>query len=82
MNEHEILTTIGGHAIAVWNKIEPLVREGAAASLPELAQRFVIAHPVVSTMLVGYSTLDQLEAAIAAVNKGPLPQPVLKRIAS
>jgi hypothetical protein len=31
-------------------------------------------------MLVGYSTLDHLEAAIAAVNKGPLPEPVLKRI--
>src|SRR5271168_2137456 len=26
VNEQEILTTIGGHAIAVWNKIEPLVR--------------------------------------------------------
>ena len=28
VNEQEILTTIGGHAIAVWNKIEPLVRRG------------------------------------------------------
>ena len=52
----------------------------AAGSLTELAQRFVIAHPVVSTMLVGYSTLDQLEQAVAAVNKGPLPEGVLKRI--
>jgi aryl-alcohol dehydrogenase-like predicted oxidoreductase len=43
--------------------------------------RFIIAQPVVSTMLVGYSTLDQLEQAAAAVNKGPLPEAVLKRIA-
>ncbi len=56
------------------------MREGAAASLTELAERFVISHPAVSTMLVGYSTLDQLDAAIAAVNKGPLPETVLKRI--
>jgi hypothetical protein len=32
-------------------------------------------------MLVGYSTLDHLEAAIAAVNKGPLTEPALARIA-
>jgi aryl-alcohol dehydrogenase-like predicted oxidoreductase len=60
--------------------LEPLVREGAAASLTELAERFVIAHPAVSTMLVGYSTLAQLEEAIAAVNKGALPEAVLKRL--
>lgn len=60
--------------------LEPLVREGAAGSLTELAERFVIAHPAVSTMLIGYSTLDHLEAAIAAVNKGPLPEAVLKRV--
>jgi aryl-alcohol dehydrogenase-like predicted oxidoreductase len=67
--------------VARAKQLEPLVREGAAGSLTELAERFVIAHPAVSTMLVGYSTLDHLEAAIAAVNKGPLPETVLKRIA-
>jgi aryl-alcohol dehydrogenase-like predicted oxidoreductase len=68
--------------VARAKEFQPLVREGVAGSLTELAQRFVIAHPVVSTMLVGYSTLDQLEAAIAAVNKGPLPDAALKRITS
>ena len=57
-------------------------RKRIAGSLTELAERFVIAHPAVSTMLIGYSTLDHLEAAIAAVNKGPLPEAALKRIAS
>jgi aryl-alcohol dehydrogenase-like predicted oxidoreductase len=57
------------------------VRESGSASLTEFAERFVIAHPAVSTMLVGYSTLDHLEAAIAAVSKGPLPDAALKRIA-
>ena len=66
--------------VARAKQLEPLVREGVAGSLTELAERFVIAHPDVSTMLVGYSTLDQLEQAIAAVEKGPLPQAALKRI--
>jgi aryl-alcohol dehydrogenase-like predicted oxidoreductase len=60
--------------------LEPLVKDGTAGSLVELAQRFVIAHPAVSTMLVGYSTLDQLEQAAAAVNKGPLAEETLLRL--
>lgn len=61
-------------------RLEPLVREGVAGSLAELGERFVISHPAVSTMLIGYSTLDHLEAAIAAVEKGPLPQATLGRL--
>lgn len=60
--------------------LEPLVKQGIASSLTELALRFVIAHPAVTTMLVGYSTLDQLEQAAAAVNKGPLPEEALLRL--
>jgi aryl-alcohol dehydrogenase-like predicted oxidoreductase len=66
--------------VARAKQLEPLVRDSGSSDLTELAERFVIAHPVVSTMLVGYSTLEHLEAAIAAVNKGPLPEAVLKRI--
>ncbi|UYN93550.1 MAG: aldo/keto reductase [Enhydrobacter sp.] len=66
--------------VARARKLEPLVEEAGAANLAELAQRFVISHPGVHTMLIGYSTLDQLDAAIAAVNKGPLPDGVSKRI--
>jgi aryl-alcohol dehydrogenase-like predicted oxidoreductase len=61
--------------------LQPVQRAAGAASLPELAQRFVISHPGVSTMLVGYSTAGQLEDAIAAVNKGGLPEDVVRRIA-
>ena len=46
---------------------------GRPAAWPSSPQRFVIANPDVTTMLVGYSTLDQLEQAAAAVAKGPLP---------
>jgi aryl-alcohol dehydrogenase-like predicted oxidoreductase len=62
-------------------RLEPLVREGIADSLIELAVRFVM-HEAVSTALVGYSTLDQLEYAAAAAYKGPLPREALGRIAA
>jgi aryl-alcohol dehydrogenase-like predicted oxidoreductase len=40
----------------------------------------VVSNPSVTTMLIGYSTLEHLEAAAAAVEKGPLSPEVLKRI--
>ena len=61
-------------------RFDPLVREGFAGSLVEVAIRFVIANEAVSTALVGYSTLEQLEAAAAAVERGPLPPAALDRV--
>ena len=61
-------------------RLEPVVREGYADSLVEAAIRYVIAHEAVSTALVGYSTLEHLEYAAAAANKGPLPQAALERL--
>jgi L-galactose dehydrogenase/L-glyceraldehyde 3-phosphate reductase len=63
-------------------RLEPLVREGFADSLIELAVRFVISHDAVSTALVGCSTLAHLEYAAAAADKGPLPREALERIAA
>jgi L-galactose dehydrogenase/L-glyceraldehyde 3-phosphate reductase len=63
-------------------RLEPLVREGFADSLIELAVRFVISHEAVSTALVGISTLEHLEHAAAAANKGPLPREAIERIAA
>jgi aryl-alcohol dehydrogenase-like predicted oxidoreductase len=62
-------------------QLGPLVAEGHAASVIEAALRFAIASDAVSTVLVGYSTLDQLESAAAAVNRGPLPRVALDRLA-
>jgi aryl-alcohol dehydrogenase-like predicted oxidoreductase len=63
-------------------RLEPLVREGHADSLVEAAIRYVIAHPAVSTALVGYSTMEQLEYAATAANKGPLSQAALDRLSA
>ena len=49
-----------------------MVREVGATSRTELGTGFVISRPTISTMLIGYSTLQHLDEAIAAVNKGPL----------
>jgi aryl-alcohol dehydrogenase-like predicted oxidoreductase len=58
----------------------PLIRDGHADSLVELSIRYALGHPAVSTVLVGYSTLEHLEYAASAVNKGPLPAEALARI--
>jgi aryl-alcohol dehydrogenase-like predicted oxidoreductase len=62
-------------------RFEPLVRDGHADSLIEASLRYVIAHPVVSTVLVGYSTMDHLEYAARAIEKGPLPPDAMTRVA-
>jgi aryl-alcohol dehydrogenase-like predicted oxidoreductase len=61
-------------------RLEPLVREGFAESLIELAVRFVVSHEAVSTALIGCSTLEHLEYAAAAADKGPLPREAIERI--
>jgi aryl-alcohol dehydrogenase-like predicted oxidoreductase len=63
-------------------RLEPLLKEGFADSLTEAATRFAISHPAVGTILVGMATPQQFEQALAAVQKGPLPQAALDRLTS
>ena len=64
------------------SRLEPLVAEGFAASLAEAAIRFAVSHPAMGTILVGMATFEQFSAALAAVEKGPLPQAALARVAA
>ena len=57
-----------------------LVQEGIVSNLVETAIRFVISKPEISTALVGISSLEQLEHAVACANRGPLPADALRRI--
>jgi aryl-alcohol dehydrogenase-like predicted oxidoreductase len=59
----------------------PLVQQGHAADLIELAARYPLSQKAVSTVLVGYSTMEHLEYAARSIEKGPLPQPTLDCIA-
>lgn len=57
-----------------------LVQEGFADSLVEAALRFPLANEFVSTVLVGYSSLEQLELSVEWAQKGPLPADALARL--
>jgi aryl-alcohol dehydrogenase-like predicted oxidoreductase len=63
-------------------RLLPLVSEGFAANLSEAATRFAISHAAIGTILVGMATPQQFEDALEAVEKGPLPQAALNRLAA
>lgn len=63
-------------------RLIPLVKEGFASSLTEAATRFALSHPAMGTLLVGMATPQQFEDALAAVQKGPLPQAALDRLSA
>jgi L-galactose dehydrogenase/L-glyceraldehyde 3-phosphate reductase len=61
------------------------VIQGIAAELRydsplELALRFALATPGISTVLVGFSDLGQLEDALRWTRRGPLPADVVRRV--
>ena len=47
-------------------RLEPMVSEGHAADLVELAMRFAISNPALSTTLIGIANFEQFEAAARA----------------
>ena len=63
-------------------RLMPLVQQGHAGSLAEAAVRFAITHKAMGTILVGMATPAEFEDALAAVNKGPLPQAALDSLAA
>ncbi len=66
--------------IARARRLLPLVEEGFAANLAEAATRFALSQRGIGTILVGIATPQQFEAALAAVEEGPLPQAALDRL--
>ena len=60
--------------------LEALVEDGHAGSLVEASLRFALASGAVSTVLLGYSSLEHLEYAAASVAKGPLSAAALARL--
>jgi aryl-alcohol dehydrogenase-like predicted oxidoreductase len=63
-------------------RLLPLLKEGFASSLTEAATRFALSHPAMGTILVGMATPQQFEDALAAVQKGQLPQAALDRLSA
>jgi len=60
--------------------IRVLVQEGHAGSLVGAALRFPLGSDAVSTVLLGYSSQEHLEAAAAAVAKGSLSPEAFDRL--
>jgi aryl-alcohol dehydrogenase-like predicted oxidoreductase len=57
-----------------------LVQEAIVESTVEAAIRFAVGTPGISTALVGISNMEQLEQAVAAAERGPLPAGALERL--
>lgn len=60
--------------------LRALVDEGHAGSLVEASLRFALTDSAVSTVLLGYSSLEHLEYAATCIEKGPLPAATLERL--
>lgn len=60
--------------------LEALATESGLESTIELALRFGLSKPGVSTVLVGYSNFDHLEQAIRFAERGALPADVVQRV--
>ena len=56
------------------------MEDGTVASPVEAAIRFVLSKPEVSTALVGISSPEQLQHAVACADRGPLPAEAIRRI--
>ncbi len=57
-----------------------LATEGYADDMVEASVRFALSNAGVSTVLVGYSSLDHLEKSVQNAAKGPLPTEALARL--
>ncbi len=58
----------------------PLIEAGFVETLPELAIRFAVSNMLLPTTEIGIATLEELQKAAHAINKGPLPKDALDQI--
>jgi aryl-alcohol dehydrogenase-like predicted oxidoreductase len=61
---------------------QSLAQELAMESTTELAVRFALSKPGISSVLVGFSDLPQIESAVRWAERGPLDEAGLKRVLS
>jgi aryl-alcohol dehydrogenase-like predicted oxidoreductase len=59
----------------VWERVQAICKDLdiPVERLPEIALRFTISHPAVSTVIPGMRSVRNVEANVAAVGLGPLP---------
>jgi aryl-alcohol dehydrogenase-like predicted oxidoreductase len=62
-------------------ELQSLVQEGHVQDLVEASLRFAVSNAMLSTILLGYSSLEHLEQAAEYMARGPLPAAALDRLA-
>jgi len=60
------------------DRLKPLVPEGS--TMPEIALRFILSHPAVSTIIPGMRKLKNVESNAAASDAGPLSSELLEEL--
>ena len=65
-------------SVAHADALRPLVP--ADSTLPEIALRFILAHPAVSTIIPGMRKLRHVEANMTASDKGPLDEELIAKL--
>ena len=51
--------------------------DGVPGSVPEIALRYCLSHPAVSTVIPGMRRIQSVESSIGTSDQGPLPRQVL-----
>jgi aryl-alcohol dehydrogenase-like predicted oxidoreductase len=68
--------------VAAARRLLPVVEAGYAADLVELALRYAAMPAQIGTAIIGTSSIAELDHAVAAIARGPLPAPALAMIAA
>ncbi len=68
--------------VAAARRLLPVIEAGHAADLVELALRYAVMPPQIATAIIGTSSIAELDHAVAAVGRGPLPEAALAMIAA
>ena len=69
-----------GHLLGKGSRLEALAEELGLDSVYELALRFALAKPGISCVLVGFSSIEQVEQAISWAGRGALPTDSVQRV--
>jgi L-galactose dehydrogenase/L-glyceraldehyde 3-phosphate reductase len=68
--------------VAQARRLLPVVQAGHAQDLVELALRFAIMPPQIATAIIGTSSIEELDHAVAAIGRGPLPAEALDMLSA
>jgi aryl-alcohol dehydrogenase-like predicted oxidoreductase len=60
------------------DKLKQILPRGM--SLPQMALRFVLSHPALSTTIVGMRKLEHVRENVALSDQGPLPADLLREL--